>query len=191
MKSSYIMFNLLMYDVPFPFIPPYNFPLKTNKPSDKVYPRQCPCLGISIHGAYVGAGGFDGFKQKQDARESLPRFGPPEGKDLHLACLIFCCLYSWSCYNGGADEIWPRWKKRRVLAYARGIYVRLEIACLLSRPSSPLYGGRGLGIRSDAPPPCRLGAAHPGRSSRPLVMAAPPVLLFLALLPLPPVQVCE
>jgi hypothetical protein len=31
-----------------------------------------------------------------------------------------------------------RW---RVLAYARGIYVRSDISLLLGRPSSPLYGG--------------------------------------------------
>jgi hypothetical protein len=24
---------------------------------------------------------------------------PPEGKDLHPACLIWYCLYNWSCYN--------------------------------------------------------------------------------------------
>jgi hypothetical protein len=86
----------------------------------------------------VGADEFDGFRQKQDASESLPRFGPPEGKDLHHVCLILYCLYSWSCYNGGADEIWPRWRERHVLAYACGIYARSEIACLLGRPSSPL-----------------------------------------------------
>jgi hypothetical protein len=68
----------------------------------------------------VGAGGFDGFRQKQDAHESLPRLGPPEGKDLHPACLILYCWYSWSCYNGGADKIWLWSKERRVLAYARG-----------------------------------------------------------------------
>jgi hypothetical protein len=44
-------------------------------------------------------GGFDGFRQKQGAHRSLPRLGPPEGKDLHPACLILYCFYSWSCYN--------------------------------------------------------------------------------------------
>jgi hypothetical protein len=42
-------------------------------------------------------GGFDGFRQKQDAHENLPRFGPPEGKDIHPACLILYCWYMWSC----------------------------------------------------------------------------------------------
>jgi hypothetical protein len=51
---------------------------------------------------------------------------PPKGKDLHPACLILYYWYSLSCYNGGANEIWPRWKKRRVLAYAHGIYARLD-----------------------------------------------------------------
>jgi hypothetical protein len=92
----------------------------------------------------VGAGGFDSFRQKQDAHESLPRFGPPEGKDLQPACLILYCWHSWSCYNGGTDEIWLWSKKRRVLAYARGGYgicARLDVYLLLGRPSSPLYGG--------------------------------------------------
>jgi hypothetical protein len=70
----------------------------------------------------VDAGEFDGFRQKQDEHESLPRFGLPEDNDLHPACLILYCWYSLGYYNGGADEIWPRWKKRHVLAYARGIY---------------------------------------------------------------------
>jgi hypothetical protein len=73
--------------------------------ADEVLPRQCPCLGLLIHGESVGAGGFNSFRQKQDAHESLPRLGPPEGKDLHPACLILYCWYSLSCYNGGADEI--------------------------------------------------------------------------------------
>jgi hypothetical protein len=99
----------------------------------------------------VGAGGFDGFRQKQDAHESLPRFGPPKGKNLHPACLILYCWHSWSYYNGGADEIWRRWKKRCVLAYARegdGICARSDVYLLLGLPSSPLYGGQGLEIRS-------------------------------------------
>jgi hypothetical protein len=39
-------------------------------------------------------------------------------------------------------------KKRCVLAYARGIYARSDVSLRLGRPSLPLYGGRGLGIRS-------------------------------------------
>jgi hypothetical protein len=49
---------------------------------------------------FVGSGELDGFRQKQGVHTNLPRFGPPEGKDLHPACLILYCLYSWSCYNG-------------------------------------------------------------------------------------------
>jgi hypothetical protein len=49
----------------------------------------------------IGAlGGFDGFRQKQGMHTNLPRFAPPEGKDLHPACMILYCLYSWSYYNG-------------------------------------------------------------------------------------------
>jgi hypothetical protein len=45
-------------------------------------------------------GGFDSFRQKQGVHMNLPRFGPPEGKDLHPACLILYCWYMWSGYNG-------------------------------------------------------------------------------------------
>jgi hypothetical protein len=42
-------------------------------------------------------------------------------------------------------------RRRRVLAYEHGgdwICARSDVYLLLGRPSSPLYGGRGLGIRS-------------------------------------------
>jgi hypothetical protein len=42
-------------------------------------------------------GGFDGFRQKQGVHTNLPRFGPPEGKDLHPACLVLYCWYMRSC----------------------------------------------------------------------------------------------
>jgi hypothetical protein len=61
----------------------------------------------------VDASDFDGFRQKQDAPVNLPRFGPSEGKDLHPACLILYCLYSWSCYNGAqmrSGEGGRRWR---------------------------------------------------------------------------------
>jgi hypothetical protein len=48
----------------------------------------------------VGPGELDGFRQKQGVHTNLLKFGSPEGKDLHPACLIVYCLYSWSCYNG-------------------------------------------------------------------------------------------
>jgi hypothetical protein len=51
----------------------------------------------------VAVGGFDGFRQKQDAHESLPMFGPLKGKDLHLAYLNLYCWYSSSCYNALAE----------------------------------------------------------------------------------------
>jgi hypothetical protein len=46
---------------------------------NEVLTRQCPCLGLSIHGERVGADGFDDFWQKQDTHENLPRFSPPRG----------------------------------------------------------------------------------------------------------------
>jgi hypothetical protein len=80
---------------------------------DVVLTQQCPYLGLSIHGERVGASGFDGFRQKHDAHENLPRFGLPEGKDLHPACLILYCLYSWRCHNGAqmrSGEGGRRWR---------------------------------------------------------------------------------
>jgi hypothetical protein len=52
-----------------------------------------------------GFGKFDGFRQKQEAHESLSRFNPSKGKDIYPACLILYCWYSWSYYNGVADKI--------------------------------------------------------------------------------------
>jgi hypothetical protein len=68
--------------------------------ADEVLTRQCPCLGLSIHGAYVGAWRIRRFQTETEVHTNLPRFSPPEGKDLHPACLILYCLYNWSCYNG-------------------------------------------------------------------------------------------
>jgi hypothetical protein len=47
----------------------------------------------------VGSDELDGFRQKQGVHTNLPWFVPPEGKDLHPACLILYCFYMWSCYN--------------------------------------------------------------------------------------------
>jgi hypothetical protein len=69
-------------------------------PIDEVLTRQCPCLGLSIHGAYVGAWQIRRLQTEIGVHTNLPGFGPLEGKDLHPACLILYCLYSWSCYNG-------------------------------------------------------------------------------------------
>jgi hypothetical protein len=35
-------------------------------PVDEVLTWQCPCLGLSIYGESMGAGGFDGFRPKQE-----------------------------------------------------------------------------------------------------------------------------
>jgi hypothetical protein len=70
------------------------------KGSDEVLTRQCPCLGLSIHGAYVGAWRIRRLQTETGVHMNLPRFDPPGGKDLHPACLILYCLDSWCCYNG-------------------------------------------------------------------------------------------
>jgi hypothetical protein len=54
------------------------------------------------------------------------------------------CWCSWSYYNGGVDGIWPRWEKRRVLAYAREkdrICARLDFDAFLAAPPRPYMGG--------------------------------------------------
>jgi hypothetical protein len=52
----------------------------------------------------VGAWRIRRLQTETGVHTNLPRFGPPEGKDLHPACLILYCLYSWSCYNGAQIE---------------------------------------------------------------------------------------
>jgi hypothetical protein len=52
---------------------------------------------------------------------------PPEGKDLHPACLILYCLYNWSCYNGAQMGSGYGRKRWRVLAYTWDL---CEIRCL-------------------------------------------------------------
>jgi hypothetical protein len=42
----------------------------------RFYPDNAHVEGLSIYGESVGTGGFDGFRQKQDAHEKLPRFAP-------------------------------------------------------------------------------------------------------------------
>jgi hypothetical protein len=90
-------------------------------------PDNAHAWGLSIHGAYVGAWRIRRLQTKIEVHTNLPRFGPPEGKDLHPACLILYCLYNWSCYNGvqmGSDYGQKRW---RVLAY---VWDLCEIRCL-------------------------------------------------------------
>jgi hypothetical protein len=42
----------------------------------EVYPRQCPCLGLSNHGESMDAGGFDGFRHKQEHTGVYPGSPP-------------------------------------------------------------------------------------------------------------------
>jgi hypothetical protein len=46
---------------------------------------------------------------------NLPRFGPPEGKDLHPACPILYYWYSWSCLQWCTEGIWL-WSKEMACA---------------------------------------------------------------------------
>jgi hypothetical protein len=61
---------------------------------DEVLTRQCPCLGLSIHGERVGAWRIRRLQTETWVHTNLSRFGSLEGKDLHPACLILYCLYS-------------------------------------------------------------------------------------------------
>jgi hypothetical protein len=94
---------------------------------DEVLTRQCLCLGLSIHGAYVGAWRIRRLQTETGVRTNLPRFGPPEGKDLHPACLILYCWYMWSCYNGTQMQSGRGGRRWRALAYAWDL---CEIRCL-------------------------------------------------------------
>jgi hypothetical protein len=44
---------------------------------DEVLTRQCPCLGLSIHGAYVGAWRIRRLQIETGGHTNLPRFSPP------------------------------------------------------------------------------------------------------------------
>jgi hypothetical protein len=64
--------------------------------------------------------------------DTFETYHPPEGKDLHPACLFLYCLYNWGCYNG-AQMGFGYGRKRDGLCqpmhgiYARsGVYTRLE-----------------------------------------------------------------
>jgi hypothetical protein len=98
-----------------------------NSTSDEVLTRQCPCLGLSIHGAYVGAWRIQQLQTETGVHMNLPRFGPLEGKDIHPAFLILYCLYSWSCYNGAQMGSGYGRKRWCVLAY---VWDLCEIRCL-------------------------------------------------------------
>jgi hypothetical protein len=102
-------------------------PRARHRDVDEVLTRQCPCLGLSIHGASMGAWRIRRLQTKTGVHTNLPRFGPPEGKDLHPACLILYCLYSWSCYNGAQMGSGYGRKRWRVLACAWDL---CEIRCL-------------------------------------------------------------
>jgi hypothetical protein len=61
---------------------------------DEVLTRQCPYLGLSIRGESVDAWRIRRLQMEIGVHRNLPGFGPPEGKDLHPACLILYCLYN-------------------------------------------------------------------------------------------------
>jgi hypothetical protein len=95
--------------------------------SDEVPTRQCPCLGLSIHGESVGAWRIRWLQTETGVHTNLPRFGPPEGKDLHPACMILYCWYMWSCYNGAQMQSGGGGRRWRALVYAWDL---CEISCL-------------------------------------------------------------
>jgi hypothetical protein len=44
---------------------------------DEILTRQYPCLGLLIHGAYVGAWRIRRLQTETGVHTNLPRFGPP------------------------------------------------------------------------------------------------------------------
>jgi hypothetical protein len=111
---------------------------------DEVLTRQCPYLRLSIHERRAWALADSTASDRNRTYTRVYPGSSPEGKDLHPACLILYCLHSWSCYNGGADEIWLWSKKRRVLVYARGEIGSMRdqrLTSFLAAPPCPYMGG--------------------------------------------------
>jgi hypothetical protein len=52
----------------------------------------------------MGSGELDSDQTETRAHKRLPRFGPPEGKDVSLVTLLLWC-YSEGIYRGGVDWI--------------------------------------------------------------------------------------
>jgi hypothetical protein len=52
----------------------------------------------------VGSGELDDGQTRTRAHESLPRFAPPEGKDLRPN-FVLMWVFTGSYYNGGVDWI--------------------------------------------------------------------------------------
>jgi hypothetical protein len=48
-------------------------------PPDEVYPWQCPCLGLSIHGAYVGAWRIRRLQTETGGAHEFTQVRPPGG----------------------------------------------------------------------------------------------------------------
>jgi hypothetical protein len=67
---------------------------------EEVHSRQCPCLRAFDSWSVCGHWQIRRLQTEIRVHRNLPRFSPPEGKDLYPACLILYCLYNWSCYNG-------------------------------------------------------------------------------------------
>jgi hypothetical protein len=62
--------------------------------------------------------------------------------------LVWSCIAGiiWSCYNGGADEIWPRWKKlwgmcQPMCAEGQRIYARSDEDPFMAAPPRHYMGG--------------------------------------------------
>jgi hypothetical protein len=47
------------------------------KLGDEVLPRQCPCLGLSIHGAYVGAWRIRRLQTETGGAHNFTQVWPP------------------------------------------------------------------------------------------------------------------
>jgi hypothetical protein len=95
--------------------------------ADEVLTRQCPCLRAFDSWSICGRWRIWRLRTERECTREFTQIRPPEGKDLHPACLILYCWHSWSCYNGAQMRSGGGGGRWRVLAYARGIYARSEI----------------------------------------------------------------
>jgi hypothetical protein len=116
---------------------------------DEVLTRQCPCLGLSIHGESMGTSGFDGFRQKQEYAGIYPGLAPRRVKTYIL--LVWSCI---ACIVGAVTMVAQMksgygQKEACASLCARGRWDLCEIRCLL--PSWPPLLALIWGARSRDP----------------------------------------
>jgi hypothetical protein len=124
---------------------PYN---AHNSSTDEVLPRQCPCLRDFDLWSVCGHWRIRRLQTETWHTREFTQVRPPWRVKTYI-------LLVWSCIAGivwavqwCTDEIWRRWKKMVCTSLCTWDLCEIRLSPFLGRPSSPLYGGRGLAIRS-------------------------------------------